>query len=72
MNQDAVVVIEVEQMMDQGVPAVEQPSFPRKANVVNRMDPIAGQLVPYVSLSSDENSSDEEGKSLLHIQHFPS
>ena len=58
----AVAVIEDEQEMEE-VPAAEQPSFPRQVNVVNRMDPKVW-LVPYVSLSSDEeeDNSDEDGK----------
>ena len=66
VNQDAVAVIEDEQKMDEDVPAAEQPGSPRKANVVNRMDPKIW-LVPYVSISSDEeeDDSDEEGKFLF-------
>ena len=66
VNQDAVAVIEDEQKMDEDVPAAEQPGSPRKANVVNRMDPKVW-LVPYVSISSDEeeDDSDEEGKFLF-------
>ena len=61
----AVAVIEDEQEMEE-VPAAEQPSFPRQVNVVNRMDPKVW-LVPYVSISSDEeeDDSDEEGKFLF-------
>ena len=57
MNQNDVAVVEVEQSMIQDYSVVEQPAIPRKAEVVNRMDPI----VPYVSFSSDE----DEGKSLF-------
>ena len=73
VNQDAVAVVKDEQEMEEDVPAAEQPGSPRKANVVNRMDPKIW-LVPYVSISSDEeeDASDEEGRILLHIQHFPS
>ena len=70
MNQAAAVAVEAEQEMDQDNPAVKQPSTPRKANVVNRMDPGVWHLVPYVSLSSDEDTSDEEGKFPHYSQHF--
>ena len=66
VNQDAVAVVEDEQEMEEDVPAAEQPGSPCKANVVNRMDPKIW-LVPYVSISSDEeeDDSDEEGKFLF-------
>ena len=72
MNEGAAVAeqpVQEEQEMDQDFPGVRNLAGHRQAAVVNRMDPRAGQLVPYVSLSSDDESSDEEGKTLLSIQH---
>ena len=57
------------QGMDLDLPGVRNLAGHRQAAVVNRVDPRAGQLVPYVSLSSDDDSSDEEGKTLLNIQY---
>ena len=51
------------QVMEQDLPGVKGLASHRQAAVINRMDPKPDQLVPYVSLSSSEDESDDsEGK----------
>ena len=72
MNEGAALAeqpVQEVQEMDQDHLAARNLAGHCQAAVVNRMDPRAGQLVPYVSLSSDDDSSDEEGKTLLNIQY---
>ena len=69
MNEGAAVADQPVQEMDQDQPVARKLASHRQAGVVNRMDPGVWQLVPYVSLSLDDDSSDKEGKTLLNIQH---
>ena len=60
LNEDAAAAdqpVQEDQAMDQDLPGIR-----RLAAVTNRMDARPGQLVPYVSLSSEDESSDSEGK----------
>ena len=53
------------QVMEQDLPGARKLASHRQAAVTNRMDPRARQLVPYVSLSSEEESSDSKGKTFI-------
>ena len=52
------------QMMEQDLPGVKKLAGQRQAAVNNRLDPRPDSLVPYVSISSSDESSDSEGKKL--------
>ena len=55
------------QVMEQDPPRDRELASHRQAAVTNRMDARPDQLVPYVSLSSEDESSDSEGKLLLNF-----
>ena len=59
------------QVLDQDLPGARKLASHRQAAVVNRMDARDRQLVPYVSLSSEDESSDEEGKTSFKHLNFP-
>ena len=54
-----------DQAMEQELPGVRGLASHRQAAVTSRMDARAGQLVPYVSLSSEDESSDSKGKTSI-------
>ena len=65
-DEDAAVAVQPVQdvqVMEQDLPGVKGLARHRQAAVYNRMDP-KPDLVPYVSLSSSDESSDSEGKRL--------
>ena len=65
LNGDAAAAdqpVQEDQAMEQDLPGVRGLASHRQAAVTNRMDARPGQLVPYVSLSSEDESSDSEGK----------
>ena len=66
-DEDAAVAVQPVQdiqVMEQDLPGVRELANHRQAAVYNRMDPKPDPLVPYVSLSSSDESSDSEGKRL--------
>ena len=52
------------QGMEQDPPEVRELASHRQAAVTSRMDARPDQLVPYVSISSEDESSDSKGKLL--------
>ena len=54
--------VQEDQAMEQDLPGVRRLASHRQAAVTSRMDARPDQLVPYVSLSSEDESSDSEGK----------
>ena len=58
----AVQPVQEAQVMEQDLPGAKKLASHRQAAVTSRMDARPDQLVPYVSLSSEDESSDSEGK----------
>ena len=66
-DEDAAVAVQPVQdvqVMEQDLPGVKKLATHRQAAVFNLMDPRQDPLVPYVSISSSDESSDSEGKRL--------
>ena len=66
-DEDAAVAVQPVQdiqVMEQDLPGVKKLAGHRQAAVYNRLDPRPDPLVPYVSISSSDESSDSEGKRL--------
>ena len=67
----AVQPVQEAQVMEQDLPGVKGLASHRQAAVINRMDPRPDQLVPYVSLSSSEDESEDSEGKLLKVPNLP-